>query len=1171
MAAGVYKGLTIEIGGKTQGLTQALRSAEREGRTLQKQLKLVDAQKLDGKSAETFARKLSVLSSQAENAKKRLETLKQAEASIGKENMSSDQWAALQFDIAKCEAEIRKYESAIKSVKAEQSKLGELGSDLQNAGAKITDATEGMRNVGDTLSRTVTAGIVGVGVASVAAAVDVDTAMTSVRKTVDGTEEQYEQLRQSALAYSKTQPVSASQLLSIESLGAQLGYSIDELDMFAKVVSGLDIATNMDADTAATELAQFANITNMAHSDTERYASSIVNLGNNLATTESKISDMSMRVAAAGTQVGMSESQILGWSGAMSSMGVEAEAGGTAFSNFVSAIDAAVATGGEDLTAYANVAGMSADAFASAWKASSSDTVQALLEGLSASDNMTLALESMGVTGIRQSDVLKRLAGNTDAVSKALTVANEGWNENTALSREVENRNDSLAAKFETLKNRVTDVAVEVGTPLADALLDVIDAAEPLFKAIENGAESFAAMDKGQQQAIISAVGMVAALGPLLSIAGRVGAGVTTVGKAFSALGALGTACNGKLGSLQKSMSASGGIASKAAGKVGQLKEKLDGASASSGLARAGLGMVAHAVTQLIAALALDAWTKWNDELRRAGEASATLADVQGRVESSTRTLGQTISTSEGASSDMSVAIRTLGEKYDTLRDQISKTNQSFIDSMSAAQQSGGELDFYRKQIGELANQDLPLTATQQGILANAVERYNSITGDSIEIIDAERGALSKSTKEIDENAEAWKRNALAKSYQEMITNAAKDAADAQSQLTDAEKTLASAQKALNEYIEAGGQGGERYEDLAANVAYAQSKVDELKGTVQTSTDKMNDASKAAALMNQTVADFASALEAAGEPADAFEQTANALGIDAESLVTSLDLAGISTEQLASVGSAAFQTLYNNAGGDMTKLKSQLDGIQTFTIDDKHFVMTDDGTIYDEQGQLADLQRVEIAGKHYIVTNDGHIYDEQGQLQGLNSVTIDGKHYIVTNDGTAWTAKEETDAAKSSADNVTGTYTATVSADTSGFFSAIGSVFAKLGQLVSGAWNATIGAHASGGIVNAHASGGFIAPKIRKHAKGYIATSPTVIDIAGEAGAEAIIPLTNKRYVTPFARAVAEQMGTAGQTIDNSITLHVDGAVVNSRPEMEKATYTVLSELKRLGYMQGGA
>ena len=48
---------------------------------------------------------------------------------------------------------------------------------------------------------------------------------------------------------------------------------------------------------------------------------------NNFATTESEISTMSLRLAAAGTQIGLEESEILGLAAALSSLGIEAEAG----------------------------------------------------------------------------------------------------------------------------------------------------------------------------------------------------------------------------------------------------------------------------------------------------------------------------------------------------------------------------------------------------------------------------------------------------------------------------------------------------------------------------------------------------------------------------------------------------------------------------------------------------------------------------------------------------------------------------------------------------------------------------------------------------------------------------------------------------------------------------
>lgn len=406
------------------------------------------------------------------------------------------------------------------------SKLAKAGGEIYNTGARIEAAGQKLVPV--------TAAIAGVAVATGAAAVKIDTSLTGVRKTVDGTEEQYRQLKESAIEFSKTNAVSADQILDIQALGAQLGFSIDELDEFSRVVSGLDIATDMNAEQAATELAQFANIVKMSHSDVSRYGSAIVNLGNNLATTESSVSSMGQRIAAASNQVGMSTPDILGWSGAMSSLGIEAEAGGTAFSNTVASIDKAVATGGDALDSFASIAGMSADQFAQSWRTSATDTMLALLKGTNSAENMTVALESMGVTGIRQTDVLKRLAGNTDLVSQALQVSNDGWRENTALQDEVNNRNDSMAAKLEILQNKVTAVAEDIGTPLVNAATDAVDAAEPLFEAVENVTQGFADMDEGAQRNIITLAAVAAAASPFLTTTGRI---VKTVGNTVTAVG----------------------------------------------------------------------------------------------------------------------------------------------------------------------------------------------------------------------------------------------------------------------------------------------------------------------------------------------------------------------------------------------------------------------------------------------------------------------------------------------------------------------------------------------------------------------------------------------------------------------------------------------------------
>lgn len=411
--------------------------------------------------------------------------------------------------------------------------LAKFGGAVGEFGGKVYGAGKKMESVGDAATRSITVPIAGAAAACGMAAIDIDTALTGVRKTVDGTEEQYRQLKQAAIDFSETNAVSAAQMLDIEALGAQLGFAIEELEEFGRVASGLDIATNMDAEQAATEMAQFANITRMAHSDISNYASAIVGLGNTSATTESDISSMAMRIAAAGTQVGMSQADILGLAAAMSSMGITAEAGGSAISTVMSRIDKAVALGGADMEAWAEAARMSAEDFAAAWKGDPARALAEVMGGLQGAvdegGNMAVLLDQLEIKELRQTDMMKRMSGNTDLVTKSLDTANEEWERNTALQAEVDNRNESMAARFEMLKNKVVAVAEQVGTPLVEALLDVVDASQPLIETVAGAAQAFAALDQDSQRAILGVVGAAAGLGPVLSAMGRLSKGIGSV------------------------------------------------------------------------------------------------------------------------------------------------------------------------------------------------------------------------------------------------------------------------------------------------------------------------------------------------------------------------------------------------------------------------------------------------------------------------------------------------------------------------------------------------------------------------------------------------------------------------------------------------------------------
>lgn len=462
-------------------------------------------------------------------------------------------------------------ESTTRSLALQGESWAGLGNQIYDAGTKVAE-------VGDTLTTAITVPMTKVGGYCVDQAVSFDTAIANLRKTSDLTADQLDALGDSALEASQKQPVDAATIVNIEALGAQLGVADDELESFSKTVSGLDIATNMDADTAATEMARFANITGMAEDEFSNYGSTIVAIGNNMATTESDVSNLAQRFASAGTAAGMSQADILGMSGALSSLGVKAEMGGSALSQTVNAIGVAVSNGGDDLQAFADKAGMSADEFAAAWRDDAAGTFNTLVESMGKSvasgEDVNTMLSDLGITGIRQSDVMRRLIDSTEAVTgkqsvlaSALDLSRNAWEENTALQTEVDQRNESMQSRLDVLKNKVNAVAITVGTPLTEALIDAMDALQPLFQGVADAAQAFADMDEQDQRTVLSLAGVTTAAGPVLSVAGRLVQGIgnvnTMFGQSQEKAAIFGDALNTVDGSQMRVYASSGDMASR--------------------------------------------------------------------------------------------------------------------------------------------------------------------------------------------------------------------------------------------------------------------------------------------------------------------------------------------------------------------------------------------------------------------------------------------------------------------------------------------------------------------------------------------------------------------------------------------------------------------------------
>lgn len=317
-------------------------------------------------------------------------------------------------------------------------------------------------------------------IACLEASIKFESAMTGVEKTTDLTDRELSQMSDALKDLSGTIPMAASDLAKITENAGQLGIAKENLVSFTSVMADLGVATNLSGEQAAQSIAKIANITGMAQTDVDRFGSAVVALGNNFATTESDIVMMANRLASAGTLAKLTEPEILALATAMSSVGIEAEAGGTAMTQTLTAIEKAAVGGGENLEEFARIAGMTADEFAVKWKTAPIEAIQAFLIGLgnleSQGESATLVLDDMGLSGIRQSNMLKSLGLAAGTVTSAVSLSNKAWTENTALTKEAQLRYSTTESRLQLLKNAFERVEMTVGDQLNPALNKLIDA-----------------------------------------------------------------------------------------------------------------------------------------------------------------------------------------------------------------------------------------------------------------------------------------------------------------------------------------------------------------------------------------------------------------------------------------------------------------------------------------------------------------------------------------------------------------------------------------------------------------------------------------------------------------------------------------------------------------------
>jgi len=328
-----------------------------------------------------------------------------------------------------------------------------------------------------------------ISVESVKVSISVESAFAGVAKTTDGLVDDFgnmtaagEEMKQEFRDLAKVVPTSIEELMAIGEIAGQLGVPQKAIVGFTETIAQLGMTTNMTEETAADSLARMANIYQISADDmsenTARVGAAVVALGNKFAASESEIVDFATRIAGAGKVAGLSQAEIMGIGTAMASVGVEAEAGGTAVQKVLLDINKATIMNTKDLAIYAKTSGMTASEFKTAWEEDAGGAFAAFVDGLGAQGDMAMqTLSDLGLEDQRLIRAFLSLSGAGDLLANSMNQGNIAFEENTALTKEAGIRSKTTESQIELLKNKFRDLGLSIGDtikeskPFQDALV----------------------------------------------------------------------------------------------------------------------------------------------------------------------------------------------------------------------------------------------------------------------------------------------------------------------------------------------------------------------------------------------------------------------------------------------------------------------------------------------------------------------------------------------------------------------------------------------------------------------------------------------------------------------------------------------------------------------------
>lgn len=707
------KGITIDINGDASGFDQELRKIKQEVQGVDHEMsKLSRSMRMNGTSAQTFGAYQTLAKEKLKNLQKQMLLNRQTMYQVNEQYQASVQ-ATGEFSV-----ESQSLKQKLQYLEAEAALLNDemrrLSGTILNCSPAMQTLYVHLNNVAE-MSEKAYQALKPISMLSFAAlagatatAISFEDAWVGVTKTVEGTPDQLKRVNDGLKELALNTQASYETLAGYAELGGQMGVATDSIVTFTKTIAMLGDTTNIAGEEAAQALAQIANIMVDAGGRTadyyERFGSTVVDLGNNFATTEADIVAMTQRLATAGRQVGMSTPQVMALATALGSMGIKAAEGGGAMSKLIKEIETSVATGSESLQDYANVANMTAQEFAQAWEQDAGQAFARFLEGIGKTENVTKTLADLGIEEIRMSNATGALAQSTDLYTDALARADEAWASNTAMAAEAQKRYDTVKSSISQATEAVKQAGNEIGSTLAPIVKDVAEGVKDL-------ATSFVNLDDNSKRTVTSLLVAGTSLAPIAKLTSKAAGGTAKLIKAFGEVGSA-------VGSMVKGTT-------KAVDVVGTFGSAIAGLTTPTGWVTAGIIALGTAL------VGLNTYFKLNHE--------AMIEDIKAKDEVyqiNEELINQANDHAKAAKTHSDAAQETVAS-YETLKAQT---------------------DGLISSIGNLLSKE-ELSAYEKQMLALYVGRLNDLYPELGWSVDEASGKIKNNTGEVIDNTDKLKEN----------------------------------------------------------------------------------------------------------------------------------------------------------------------------------------------------------------------------------------------------------------------------------------------------------------------------------------------------------------------------------------------------------------------------